>query len=208
MRNLENSLEILGDGRSAVKSRISCRYRNDLLKSALTASLAFSLFLSGAAFGAEAIENKPLTIDDLGFSGAMDEEVFTSRLVVSSETELKIGSLSAYTAGVRLNTLMDLHSESDTTNGLNFNGSDLDSNEGFRIRRFSTSVKSSTGTLTVGNDWSNFQDFLGTSRSVLKPSETVALGAVTANQLKWTGTNGLGVALEQNFASTDVAGCF
>lgn len=207
MRNLETNSKLSGSSSFTVKPLFSCAYGlkgKDLLKTAIATSLAFSLLLSGTAIAAETIKNKPLTIDDLGFSGAMDQDVFTSRVEVSRETELKTSALSAYKAGVQLKTLMDLQSESDVaSSGLGFDDGDFDSNEGFRIRRFSTSVKSSSGTLTVGNDWSDFQDFLGTPSSVLKPSETVALGAVTANQLKWAGANGLGVALEQDFASAD-----
>jgi len=200
MRNLENNSKFLGDNESVVKPRFSCLKGDGLLKIAATASLAFSLLFSGTTFALETIKSKPLTIDDLGFSGVMDEEVFTSRLEVSSETDLKSKHLSAYTAGVQLKTMMDLRSDSDGPSGLEFDESGFDNSEGFRIRRFSTSVKSSSGTLTVGNDWSNFQDFLGTPRSVLRQSETVALGAVTTSQLRWASANGLGVAIERNFA--------
>ncbi len=175
---------------------------------AIALTTGLSVAVSGTAIANNAItDQQPLTIDDLGFSGVMDDQLFTTRLKVTNSATLNPSEVlpSVDSPAVELSSMMELEStelpHQGGGTGLELSGSD--SENGFRIRRFSTSVENSVGSLTVGNNWSNFQDFLGNRSSVLNGSETVALGGVTANQLKWKNGNGLGVALEQGFSSVD-----
>ncbi|MBX2868895.1 MAG: hypothetical protein KTR18_09480 [Acidiferrobacterales bacterium] len=177
---------------------------------ALTIALTTGLLVvaSGTAFAnGTASDQQPLTIDDLGFSGVMDDQLFTTRLKVTNSTTFNAAESLHHSdnSGVELNSMMELESTafSQQTGGTGLELADSETEEGFRIRRFSTSVENSAGTLTVGNDWSNFQDFLGSRDSVLRGAETVALGSVTASQLQWKNGNGLGVALERGFSSAD-----
>jgi hypothetical protein len=93
--------------------------------------------------------------------------------------------------------------------------------DSFNVRRFSTAISSDSGTLTVGNDWSNFQDFLGqpgfggqssgmTSymplgyASANGPVNGLADG-ITAEQVRWqsgSDLSNISIAVENNLAST------
>jgi len=205
MRKFRHKLTISGGSDNTAAHGSGCAQYRVWMKPFLSVSLGCALALSGTA--ALAIDtDSPVTIDDLGFSAAMNEDLFTTRLQVSSESSVKPAASAGNNAGIQLSSMMELESTGNAAGNGTFeldNNNQFEEKEGFRIRRFSTSVKNTIGTLTVGNDWSNFQDFLGNRNSVLQGSETVALGAVTTNQVRWSNNSGLGVAIEQGFTSSD-----
>lgn len=71
------------------------------------------------------------------------------------------------------------------------------SNLGVKIARLSTRWFTEAGTLTVGQDWANFQDLLKIKRdpilSSLAPDDHLV-----SNQIKWHSPNGFSVSLEQS----------
>lgn len=163
-------------------------------------------FLVGAtpalADGSDGARSAPLTIDDLGFSNAMDEQVFTRSYRLSSISALPVASpgLSLDSAGAPgLSARSELQIEVDESDGI---GSGLSLTEGLSsgqgevsIRRFSTALSGSEGTLTVGSDWSNFQDFLPVGTTLTRQG-------LVAEQISWASEADLGrfsVALERDY---------
>lgn len=206
MRAFESKSGRLTSGALSEPAAFASGATKILRNSFVILNVGFCLSISGVASASDG--ERPLTIDDLGFSKVMDDQLFNTRIHVTNSAELDdSGALpSSEISGIQLKSMMELESEGRPieASGTGFElGDDIQSDNGFQIRRFSTSVENTTGTLTVGNDWSNFQDFLGNRDTVLRPSETVALGGVTANQLKWKNGKGLGVALEQGFTAPD-----
>ena len=152
---------------------------------------------------ASAEDNQPVTIDDLGFNQAMNQQVFKSRYQFSSKSSLsnpfsrQATSLSGAKTGVSLETLVDVESSSKNAarfgDGLNFSDEAVENTTGFQVKRFSTALKNSKGTLTVGNDWSNFQDFLGGSKTAY--FDGVGNQPATS-QIRWQSDSGFGLAIE------------
>ncbi len=152
----------------------------------------------------------PLTIDDLGFSNVMDDRVFGRSYQISSDVMLpESGNGFSLAASSPLSTRSEL--ELDVTRnsfgeaGIN-NGS-VSLTDGFRngqgevsIRRFSTALTSQEGTLTVGSDWSNFQDFLPVENAL--SGNGLARQGLTGDQISWASAGELGhfnVALESDY---------
>ncbi len=67
--------------------------------------------------------------------------------------------------------------------------------QGLKINRLSTAWETGSGTLTVGNDWTNFQDFL-LPRHGGGGHGTLLDGKPTAEQIAWAGRDGFSIALE------------
>ena len=160
----------------------------------------------------------PMTIDDLGFGAALDNQVFGNSYRVTSAMPLVAPLAKSVSEpksdGRRLDMSTTL--EFGAGQGIAASGSPgiaLDSADGLsiddtNIRRFSTALRSSTGTLTVGNDWSNFQDFLDRET----PASLTGRG-LTSEQISWATSGELGefsVALEKDYAflGRDVARSF
>ncbi len=70
--------------------------------------------------------------------------------------------------------------------------------------RLGAAWETDSGTLTVGNDWSNFEDFLPASNG--HPGSSSLLGSKqTAKQITWAGRNGFSIALEEPDDELDAA---
>ena len=149
--------------------------------------------------------------DDAG-AGADDTErvnafigdsLFNQSIQFGGQSEIK---LEAMRDATQVFTLLEVRSESDRgfQSGLQ-SGDNLDSlisaypaaSKGLNITRFSTTWQHGDNALTVGSDWSNFQDLLSTANyanvfTELKPLEPTA-------QVRWAhGANhGFSIALEE-----------
>ena len=138
---------------------------------------------------------EPLTIDDLGFNSITNNNLFSSRYTLENEAEVK----GLDKTSVR--TLLDVEEIDDNQYGV----SSLDNldyltssyrSQGLKINRLSTTWETGGGTLTVGNDWTNFQDFLQTPDSGPGYS-SLLYKKQTAKQVTWTSRNGFSIALEE-----------
>ncbi len=89
--------------------------------------------------------------------------------------------------------------------GLGFNAMTDDSlfssgfnqSQGFKVNRISASWKTEAGTLTVGNDWTSFQDLLSTSKGFESANVSVKNRTVVS-QIKWLSPNGFSISLEDS----------
>lgn len=143
----------------------------------------------------------PMTIDDLGFGAAMDSGVFNGYRVTSA-MPLAAPNMNPASRSLDGGNRFDVKTnlEFDTRpggDGIALDSADIFGSDNAVVRRFSTALQSSAGTLTVGNDWSNFQDFLDRD----KPASLANRG-LTSEQLSWASSGELGefsVALENDY---------
>jgi len=146
--------------------------------------------------------SEPQTIDELGFNTVINEQLFSSSMLVQSGSAVKFGRQSAlFQSNLEIESpSLQLNAFSSITSFEN-NLDDLASeyqSQGLKIKRLNTAWKSGAGALTVGSDWANFQDILeGESRSKMPGfvNETVA------SQIKWLSPNGFSIALEDSTES-------
>lgn len=173
---------------------------------ALAASITM-IFGTAVVQAAQDID-QPATIDDLGFSAAMNDQVFSSKYRLESKSVVKPG---AATEGVGVQSFVEIESIDPalpfaTSDGnLVYADQGADADEDLEIRRFSTALQTNNGVLTVGNDWSNFQDFLfpheansafvGATLQSLDDSRLHS-NPLSTEQISWTTKNGFSVALE------------
>jgi hypothetical protein len=175
------------------------RLAKDLLV-ALPVALTLSGSLAHALSPDETNGQSPLTIDDLGFGAAMDSRVFSSSYRITSATSLATPADVARGGNGQpgIATTLEFDTRPAAAAGLGLEGTGRDPvDDEVAIRRFSTALKASSGTLTVGNDWSNFQDYL--SGGV--PASLSGRG-LTSEQVNWASSGELGefsVALEKNY---------
>ncbi len=158
-----------------------------------------------AQSGAESSAVSPVTIDDLGFGAAMDDRLFTSSYQVNSVTTLApVRAGSGAARGLDISTTLEFNARRASGIGLDTRGFDFDSRtnpaaDDTSVRRFSTALKGSTGTLTVGHDWSNFQDFLQRDSA----PASIASQGLTSEQVSWASAGQLGefsVAFERDYS--------
>lgn len=177
-------------------------------KSAIAAVVPIALFFSSPAVYAADAVNQPGTIDDLGFSGAMNDQLFSSDYRFENSAVMKPRSGRE---GFTLKSVIDIKSPdsalpfSTSSGDLVYTEQDPAVDDELEIRRFSTALETSSGIFTVGNDWSNFQDFLlpGEMASTFASSQLSNLDttrldprSLTTEQISWTAENGFSVALE------------
>jgi hypothetical protein len=178
-------------------------------KSAIAVVVPIALLFSSPAIYAADTVNQPGTIDELGFSGAMNDQLFSSGYRIESSAMVKPGpGRDDFT----LNSVIDIKSPdpalpfSTSSGDLVYAEQDAAIDDELEIRRFSAALETSSGILTVGNDWSNFQDFLlpgeaasSFTSSQLSNLDTTRLdpGSLTTDQISWTAENGFSVALER-----------
>jgi hypothetical protein len=164
-----------------------------------------SLLFSTPILAADQISDKPPTIDALGFSSAMGNSQFRSSVSISSNQRVSNAnglSMSSPSAGLKIESTIEFDALSSTINRNvtgTLPGEDSSSSDGnFRVQRFSTSISGSKGILTVGKDWSNFQDFLGRPDSPLRNFSANHSQPLISDQLRWQVDNGLSVSLEND----------
>ena len=171
---------------------------------------------SSQVFAADGAERSasPLTIDDLGFGNVMNDQVFARSYQITGATTLPgAGSGLTLTPTSPMASALATRSELDL-DVTAYDGLDSESlslTDGFRdgqgevsVRRFSTALTSKEGTLTVGSDWSNFQDFLSVGSSL--SASGYSPQGLTANQIAWASSGQLGqfgVALESDYELVD-----
>ncbi|MGI9319657.1 MAG: hypothetical protein ACR2QW_20180 [bacterium] len=192
----------------------SSHHTQILRNSALTLAISATVLLGAPRVHAAEGETQPVTpvtIDDLGFSGAMNDQLFSSRYSIESNSVVKSGSGSG---GFGLQSVIEIESSdpalpfATSTGDLIYSEQFDASGEELEVRRFSTALETDSGILTVGNDWSNFQDFLlpgeaaqgfpsaalaNLDRSRLEP------GSLITEQISWSSKSGFSVALENEF---------
>ncbi len=144
---------------------------------------------------------QPMTIDDLGFTEVMNDNQFNSSFRIESHS--LVNSLTGSRTNFQLNSIVDFDSPRAKFDrqGFVLDESALTEAQGFKVRRFSTAMESSHGVLTVGNDWSNFQDFLGSSGAGSGFS-SLRQNSQTSDQIRWNSNNGFSVALENNIGNS------
>lgn len=154
-------------------------------------------------------EGQPLTIDDFGFSGVMNDRLFSSSYRIESN------SVVNPTSGGRigLQSMLEIDSSDSklaiesSADSLGYLGQGLgfEDEQQVEVRRFSTALETQSGVLTVGNDWSNFQDFLlsdQTSRGIVGSAYTsldrsrLSRANLTTEQISWETRNGFSIAVE------------
>jgi len=205
---------------------------------ATCAFVAITTLASTATLAAEGDPggDRPLTIDDLGFNRAMNANLFSGKTVRIRSASTPDSTARSLLPGsdtrppLAVSSMMEIESarlgpiNSGGFGGQNASGLVLDTryqglagtedpndDDGLTVKRFSTAIRSSGGTLTVGSDWSNFQDFLSdNSFGASEGSSTMSLGlgipsGVTADQVRWQGggsLSGLSVAIENDLQSS------
>ena len=165
------------------------------------------VFSTAVVHAAQDID-QPATIDDLGFSGAMNDQVFSSKYRLESKTVVKPGASEesmSVQSFVEIESIDPALPFATSEGNLVYTDQVVGADEGLEIRRFSTALKTNSGVLTVGNDWSNFQDFLfpheadsafvGASLQSLDDSRLES-NPLATEQISWTTKNGFSVALE------------
>ncbi len=139
------------------------------------------------------------TIDDLGFNAVIDSRLF-SPFGLKFQSVSSLGPVSKPGLG-EMKSLIEIESVAsndgqrtsgllDSENLLSF--SETYSEQGLKIKRLSAEWQSEAGTLTVGNDWANFQDFLNEdslSRNSLNDRRT-------SDFVRWSSNRGFLIALE------------
>ncbi len=181
--------------------------------------LAGALLVGAAAAQADvATENtsqagigvEPLTIDCLGTGAAMDDQALEpcrilsgSRLGPKAVESYSIGAEGSEPSGLSMTSILEFDVQDGNLGSLRLPGTGISLMQDpaaergeISIRRVSTSLTSPQGTLTVGNNWSNFQDFLHPAGGSL------ATRGLTAEQLSWATRQGVGeisVALESGY---------
>ncbi len=149
---------------------------------------------------AEAVE--PLTIDDLGFNSVTDNQLFDTRFNIQGKTgaqpdsKERRPSVNVWTSIELTPTVSETDEATYLTGGYHTDRLDLSSpSQGFRIKRVGADIETGKGTLTVGTDWTNFQDVLYRD-SRLQSSVLDEDDRQTADQIRWTSPNGVSIALE------------
>ena len=152
----------------------------------------------GKVFAADSgiawLEDQTETIDGRGFAQTINENQFSSNLRIEGN------SLVNSRSRLRLNSVLEVEPPAAeyASEGLLLDDDAIADTQGFKVRRFATAVESSHGTLTVGSDWSNFQDFLGSDGIGYSVSgqNSFNQNGLTSEQIRWNSTNGFSVALE------------
>jgi hypothetical protein len=148
------------------------------------------------------LSGDPANIDDLGLNSITDNQLFSSGFKFEGQ------SLFAY--GSDNNLILESTLEGETIDTVpdnrifpNASITDLDGlessyqSQGLRIKRLSTSWQSDAGTLTVGSNWTNFQDVLG-SENKFQEFRSASDNRTVANQVKWLTPNGFSIAVEDS----------
>lgn len=147
----------------------------------MVASVVTILFASASVHADAGLSgNAPLAIDHHGFDAVIKSDTLGG-LRINSAIEIEADSVAA--------TISDFDSAGFRLEQSSDDARNLD------VRRFSTSIESAGGRLTVGNDWSNFEDFLGDNNQNYSGFDDSGL---TSEQLKWSVENGFSVSLEKD----------
>ena len=156
------------------------------------------------------IGTEPLTIDCLGAGGTVDNPI-PGPCRIFSGNQLRPEAANSYSidpgslepSGFSMTSILEFDVQDENLGSLHLPGTGLSLTQDpavergeISIRRVSTSLTGPRGTLTVGNNWSNFQDFLHPAGGSLAPR------GLTAEQLSWATRQGAGeisVALESGY---------
>ncbi len=134
------------------------------------------------------------TIDDLGFSAVIDNRLFSSSgLNIQSSSIAPIGK-GKIQSSVEVETPTKRHGQLSgllNSESLNYSFRTGD-NQGLKIKRLSAEWQTESGTLTVGNDWANFQDFLNGNSF----SQDALNERRTTEFVRWSSNRGFSISLE------------
>ena len=140
----------------------------------------------------------PPTVEDIEFNSVADGRLFTPRYEIQNQSEIVE---IAGSGKIAIRALLDAEEIGDPQYGTgdpdNFDRpTPSHPPQGLRIKRLSTAWETGSGTLTVGDDWTNFQDFLSPAGG--DSGYSSALGEKqTAEQITWASRDGFSIALEQ-----------
>ena len=143
---------------------------------------------------------EPLSIDCQGSGGAMDDQglgpcqvLSGGRLTPDPAETHSLSEEAGGPAGLSVTSILEFEVQDPDLVRMRFPGTGLSltddpaaENGEISLRRVSTTLTGSEGTLTVGNNWSNFQDFLPPA------SSSLASRGLTAEQLSWATRQELG----------------
>ncbi len=138
----------------------------------------------------------PITIDDLGFNAVIDENLFSSSVSIQENSSIsyginKIGQISTNLEVERIDSDSLAPTETDNLDVLTSSYQ----SQGLKIKRLNTSWETESGTLTVGSDWVNFQDFLTLDKGFNAFNDD---SKSVSSQIKWLSPNGFSVSLEDS----------
>ncbi len=144
----------------------------------------------------------PENIDQLGFDTTFDNHSFSNGFVLQGENQTVLGAKDRST----VSTTLEVESKQPQPIGrikplqANFDSLALQyQSQGLKIKRLSTSWQSDYGSITVGNDWANFQDTLNLGNrfndALQKRDRSVA------SQIRWLSPNGFSISIEDNDAT-------
>jgi hypothetical protein len=164
-------------------------------------SLIFLSFIASVMLLPIATHAKePATIDDLGFNAITDDRLFSEGVKLQGNSVFKYGNRNS----VRIKTSLDANPIDETEYSFRNTGiENLDlvtssyRSQGFKVNRLSTSWQSDSGTLTVGNEWTSFQDVLRLDKQQESAGGTDNNRSV-ASQVKWLSPNGFSISLEDS----------
>jgi hypothetical protein len=164
-------------------------------------SLIFLSFIASVMLlPVESHAKEPATIDELGFNAITDDRLFSEGVKLQGNSVFKYGNNQS----VQIKTNLDASPIEDKDYSLGNSGiENLDlvtssyRSQGFKVNRLSTSWQSDSGTLTVGNEWTNFQDILGLDKQ-LESAGGADNNRSVASQVKWLSPNGFSISLEDS----------
>ncbi len=163
-------------------------------------SLGFLIILALAmVLTMDTYAKEPDTIDDLGFNAIIDDNLFSEGFKLQGNSTLSYGNNSSVQIETNLEAVAVGNTGSVTSTGVE----NLDlitssyQSQGFKLNRLSTSWITESGTLTVGNDWTNFQDLLSLNKRPEAINNSDKNRSVTS-QIKWLSPNGFAISLENS----------
>lgn len=152
-------------------------------------SLSFIAVMFVSSLGAYASDFK--TIDSLGFNAIIDDNLFSSTVELQEKGDISDDWSEDSLHITPLQSLTD--SSADGVGFIN----PSDQSQGFKVNRISASWKNATGELTVGNDWTSFQDLLSVDKG-FESANVSDKNRTVVNQIKWLSPNGFSISLEDS----------
>ena len=162
-----------------------------------------------------AMPEEPANIDDLGFNAVTNDRLFSQGFQIQNSGSYSFDNQNT----AQFESMVDievLDNSSDTQAGagylnpnfvsddenldfiaMSYKQSSNQQSQGLKIKRLTTSWLTKSGKLTVGSDWTNFQDLLSIDKEI-KSINSAVEGRSVASQIKWLSPNGFSISLEDS----------